>query len=707
VAESEERLRLATEAADMFAWEIDMVSNTLSWAPNSARVIGCLPEQLSSDPAQGAFFAAAEDRLRMMNEFDAAIARGESNYSLQFRGIPGDDSRIFWQVHGTLLRNEHGKVVRTIGATQNITARTNAENAMRIIAERLATAEEAAGALIYDWDVTAQKVWRSTGLTRILGWHPDDISPDMAGWAALRHPEDESRLKSLNYADYLQADDHFILEYRVRHKAGHYVWVLDSGRVYRDVSGAVVRVAGATIDITARKEIEASRNRQANLIDMSFEPIFVWHPVKGIVDWNRGAEVLYGHSRTEAIGQQSHELLKTRSQIPLEERMTILKSEKEWMGELEHRAKDGRQILVESRHQRFESNGEILVLETNHDVSQRKRAETYTARMAAVAASSHDALFGITLDGFIETWNPAAERLFGYSESEAIGSHVRILAEPAKHDEQRDLMRMAQANETVGPYDARRLRKDGTTVDVSVALAPVKAPDGTLLAISVAVHDISDRKEWEAKQKLMTRELSHRIKNSFAVLQGILRSTLRLTPEPNAFAEAFSGRLNSLAAAQDVLTANDWKGAELGALARHQLAAYGPNEDNRVEFVGPEVNLPPDYAAPFGLMFNELATNAVKYGALSVPEGTILIMWRTERNPDASIRLFITWRETGGPKIVTRGRRGFGSTLIEKSLAGATVDCQFETEGLTCKIELTLKPVKRLRAKQKLKAQRQ
>ncbi len=706
LVESEERLRLATEAADMFAWEIDMVNNHLYWGPNSARVIGCRPEQLSSDPTQGAFFAAAEDRIHMMQAFESAIANGDNSYALEFRGRPGDDSRAYWQVHGTLMRDGAGKVVRTIGATQNITARKCAENAMRVIAERLATAEEAAGALIYDWDVIDQKIWRSDGLTRILGWQLEEVSSDIAGWAALRHPDDEKRMQMMNYADYAQPDDHYMLEYRVRHKAGHYVWVLDSGRLYRDANGAVVRIAGATIDISARKAIEASSIRQANLIDMSFEPIFAWHMEKGIVDWNRGAEMLYGYSRAEAIGRQSHELLKTASPLSREDRLDILRTEKAWMGELEHRAKDGHLIFVESRHQTFESNGEILVLETNHDISQRKRAETYTARMAAVAASSHDALLGITLDGIIETWNPAAQRLFGYSAEEAIGNHVRILAEPSKHAEQLNMKRLALTQDYVGPYDARRMRKDGTLIDVSVALAPVKTPEGGLRSISVAVHDISDRKEWEARQRLLTRELSHRIKNSFAVLQGILRSTLRLAPDPNSFAEAFSGRLNSLAAAQDVLTDNDWKGAELGALLRHQLEAYILHEDDRVETLGPEVNLPADYAAPLALLFNELATNAIKYGALSVPEGHILVIWRTERNPDSSVRLFITWRERGGPAVTPNGQRGFGSTLIEKSIAGANVENLFEPEGLTSKIDFIFRPTRRLRSKKKPKVPR-
>lgn len=705
VVESEERLRLATEAADMFAWEVDLEDCKVKWGPNSARVIGCYPEELSADPAKATFFVHSDDRARIQDEYNLAYESGDENFSFKFRGQSGDEERAFWQVRGRFLRNAENVAVRAIGATQNITRQKNAEDAMRLVAERLTTAEEAAGALIYDWNVVSGEIWRSGGLSRILGWSPEEIGSGIEGWSKLRHPDDENRMKRLAYADYVQVDDRYVLEYRMRHKAGHYVWVLDSGRVFRDASGKVVRVAGATVDISARKKVEASINRQANLIDLSFEPIFVWHPEKGIVDWNRGAEQLYGYNRAEAMGQPSHKLLHTISPLPKEELLEILKVGKSWTGELEHRAKDGRQIFVESRHQAIDNDGDMLILETNHDISQRKRADSYTARMAAVAVASHDALFGITLDGVIETWNPAAQRLFGYTADEAIGQHVSILAEPSRHEEQRDLIRRAHANETVGPYDARRVRKDGSFIYVSVALAPVKSADGTLMSISVAIHDISDRKEWEARQRLMTRELAHRNKNSFAVLQGILRSTLRTSRNPHEFAEAFSGRLHSLAAAQDILTANDWRGAELGALVRHQLAAYVTNEDNRVDISGPEVNLPAEYAAPFSLIFNELATNALKHGALSVPSGHIQIIWRTERKPDSSVRILLTWRERGGPEITMQGPRGFGSTLIEKSLAGAKIESIFDAEGLTCKIEVTLKTLRKFRRGRRSKAQ--
>ncbi len=579
-------------------------------------------------------------------------------------------------------------------------SRLAAEGQLGLLSERLETIEQAAGALFYDWDVAAKTMWRSTGITRLLGWRPDEVAPGVEAWAALRHPDDERRLQTSDYADYLQANDHYLLEYRMRHKDGRYLWVLDSGRVFRDFSGAVRRVAGATIDISSRKKDAASLSRQTNLIEMSFEPIFVWHPEKGIVDWNRGAEQLYGFTREEALGQISHKLLRTVHPIDPGDLMQLLNTVRSWTGEVQHLSKDGRQVFVESRHQAIESDGEILILETNHDITGRKRAEAETARMAAVAAASHDALFGVTLEGQIEAWNPAAERLFGYTAAEAIGQHISILAEPVDRQEQKNYLLRARAGDTIPPYQARRLRKDGTFVEVSVALGPVKAPNGSVIAISVAMHDISDQKEWEARQRLMTRELAHRVKNSFAILQAILRSTLKTSPNPEDFAAKFSGRLHSLAAAQDILTANDWKGAELGALARHLLLLYVV-EGERLAISGPEVNLPAEYAVPFGLIFNELATNALKYGALSTPSGKIELSWRIENNANAGTILSLTWRERGGPKITSLETRGFGSALIEKSLGGAKVERLFDADGFICTIELTLKLLRRIRRKRR------
>jgi PAS domain S-box-containing protein len=686
---AEERLRLATEAAGMFAWEIDLVRGKMQWAENAAQVIGCRASQITDDPADGNFFVLAEDQPKIMREFESAQDRGDT-YMLEFRGADPSSDRAFWQVNGKFIRSASGQVERAVGVTQNITMQKRSEHNLRLVAERLAAAEAAAGALNYDTDIAAGAVWRSAGLTRILGWEPDEIPATPEGWDALKHPNDRNLSSGLHVDNFVGPEGRYSLEYRVRHKDGHYLWVLDSGQVFHDADGVATRYVGSTIDISARKKSEQALRRQASLIELSFEPIFVWHPKRGIVEWNKGAEQLYGYSREEALGSQSHSLLKSLHPAPLKDIMAQLRRDGSWTGEVCHHAKDGRVIYLESRHQAIESDGELFVLETNHNVTERKRADSETARMAAIASASQDALFLLTLDGRIEAWNPAAERLFGYAAEEIFGKHVSVLADEEHGAEHARILETLGEGGSIGPLDTVRLRKDGASFNASLSVAPVKAADGKITGMSAAVHDISDRKEWEARQLLMSRELAHRVKNSFAVLQSILRSTLKSSRSPEHFAEAFSGRLHSLAAAQDILTASDWKGAELGALARQQLAFYLESAPGRLTISGPEVNLPADYAVPFGLILNELATNAVKHGALSAPDGAAALSWRVEPSAEKSRRLIVEWIETGGPDAAGRGPDGFGSTLIEKSLASAKVTRVFGLDGLRCDIEVDL-----------------
>ena len=329
------------------------------------------------------------------------------------------------------------------------------------------------------------------------------------------------------------------------------------------------------------------------------------------------------------------------------------------------------------------------------DITAAKDAESArlieASRLAAIFAASQDALYAVSLDGHIETWNPAAETLFGYTAGEIYGRHVSILAEEKYAAEQEKNLATVAAGQSIGPVDCIRLRKNGKSFNASISIGPMRAPDGSVIGMSAAVHDISDRKEWEARQLLMSRELAHRVKNSLAVLQSILRSTLKVARNPDHFAEAFSGRVHSMAAAQDILSANDWRGAELGALARRQLAFYFEGAPGRLHISGPEINLPADYAAPFGLIFNELATNAIKYGALSVDTGKIELVWRIENVSLLRRRLIVTWTETGGPDATTRGKASFGTTLIEKSLAGAKVTQEYLPTGLICEIQADLK----------------
>jgi two-component system, chemotaxis family, CheB/CheR fusion protein len=126
-------------------------------------------------------------------------------------------------------------------------------------------------------------------------------------------------------------------------------------------------------------------------------------------------------------------------------------------------------------------------------------------------------------------------------------------------------------------------------------------------------------------------------------------------------------------------------------LAHRQLAFYLESAPGQMRITGPAINLPADYAAPFGLILNELATNAVKYGALSVETGTVDLTWHIERASRQRRRLIVNWTETGGPDATGRGPPGFGTTLIEKSLASAKVTQTFGETGLVCEIQADLK----------------
>lgn len=199
------------------------------------------------------------------------------------------------------------------------------------------------------------------------------------------------------------------------------------------------------------------------------------------------------------------------------------------------------------------------------------------------------------------------------------------------------------------------------------------------------------RRAHEQERDLLLRELNHRVKNAFAVLQSIVNATLRHSTDPAEFAEAFKGRLHSMAAAQEILTSRDWTNADIEALAKGQLGAYLGNPSSRLTMSGPPVELPIEAAVPVGLVLHELGTNATKYGALSVPGGKVQLSWRIDRTVEPH-ELEIIWRERDGPPVRQPARRGFGSTLIERGLPRGTVTRTFDTAGVTCTVRLPLAP---------------
>ena len=217
---------------------------------------------------------------------------------------------------------------------------------------------------------------------------------------------------------------------------------------------------------------------------------------------------------------------------------------------------------------------------------------------------------------------------------------------------------------------------------------PIRSTSGDIVGIFVQGHDVTDTVVAAERQKLMIDELNHRVKNTLATVQSIAMQTARFHPDPATFAEGFQARLLALSHTHDLLTRSHWEGAELGDILRHETEAHGAS---RVSANGPRVDLSPAAALSMGMIFHELATNAAKYGALSAPDGRVLVDWSIA--DQTSRRLRLVWRETGGPPPAPPGRKGFGSRLIERNvrhdLAGG-VELEYAGDGLVATFSIPL-----------------
>lgn len=196
----------------------------------------------------------------------------------------------------------------------------------------------------------------------------------------------------------------------------------------------------------------------------------------------------------------------------------------------------------------------------------------------------------------------------------------------------------------------------------------------------------------EQRQALLVRELHHRVRNTLAVVQSLLGATARRSESMEEFYHSFSGRIASLARTQAILTEDYWQTASLQDMARAELKPFGEEAQPRFALHGPSVELNADLAVPLGMAIHELASNAVKFGALSAETGQVELTWDVQ-NADGKRKVCLEWTEQGGPPVHPPEHAGFGATLLTKVLprqVDATVDVQFRADGLRCRIEAPL-----------------
>ena len=328
------------------------------------------------------------------------------------------------------------------------------------------------------------------------------------------------------------------------------------------------------------------------------------------------------------------------------------------------------------------------------DRADRARAEEYRQRLASIVEWSDDAIVSKDLNGIIMSWNRGAERLFGFGAEEIIGKSVLTFIPPDRHDEELGIFERIRRAEHVDRYETIRRRKDGTLVEISLTVSPIKTADGRIIGASKIACDITKRRRAQDREKLLLNEINHRIKNTLTTAQVIAGQTFRSSSSSER--HAFTARLQALAGAQDLLIEDSWDRAPLTAIVGRALEPFQEKDRERFRIDGSDgIWLDAQHSSLLTIALHELATNAVKYGALSDEGGQVRVTWeRGQANP--SNRLQLHWRESGGPPVKPPKRKGFGSLLIERILTygGGRGQMVFDSAGLACTVELNLSSTK-------------
>jgi PAS domain S-box-containing protein len=334
------------------------------------------------------------------------------------------------------------------------------------------------------------------------------------------------------------------------------------------------------------------------------------------------------------------------------------------------------------------------------DATLRARAAEVAdmeARLRAVVDTAVDAIVVIDDAGIVQSFNRAAEAIFGYTAKEAIGRNVSFLVaggHAGRHDDYLAAYLRSGCQRMVGTHrEVEGRRKDGTTVPIDISVAEWRDARGRRFFTGI-MRDISGHKADEARRVLLMREVDHRAKNILAVVQSVLRLTPR--EEPHAFVAAVQARVAALARAHSLLAEAGWFGADLRALVECELAPYGSTRDTAatkgatILLDGPPISLAPAAVQPLAMVLHELATNAAKYGALSVPDGTVEVHWHANLWTQDDASLHLRWVETGGPAIPGDPTRcGFGTRVIGATVRGqlgGTVRFDWKPTGLVCEI---------------------
>ena len=313
-----------------------------------------------------------EDRPRITAQWRDAVDHVHP-LDTELRFKRADGVYRWFHAHAIPIRDRDDRVLKWVGTYTDIHDRKLTQE----VQAKLAAIVESSSDAVMSKSLDGQILSWNRSAELMFGYSSEDI----IGQSIARIVPPDRRAEESILIEQIKAGIRIQQFESVRtHKDGRVIQVSLTVSPILDADGHVVAVSTIARDITERKRAEDTLNQQRRLIELSYEPIFSWDTQRGIVDWNRGCEQLYGYTRAEAIGRTSHDLLKSTALYPLEQILAELEQSGAWTGELHHRTKDGREVLVESRWGLMKTGDRSLVLETNRDITEQRHAELLIAK---------------------------------------------------------------------------------------------------------------------------------------------------------------------------------------------------------------------------------------------------------------------------------------------------------------------------------------
>jgi PAS domain S-box-containing protein len=574
---------------------------------------------------------------------------------------------------------------------------------------RLRASQESAGIGMAETDANGRYLWVNEAFSRITGFSREEAL-GLTLWD-LTHPDDLPADRGSFERQVAGSIGSYSIEKRYRRRNGSFGWGLVTGNVVRDAADNFLYAVRTLSDVSELKRTEFALRQSESRLNIAVQAaglgIWDWDVLTNTMEWSEPAKAMFGFPPGRPVSFEQVRDATHPEDLPRTSAMAraaldpTLRSREAYEYRIIRADGEIRWMLAHGEAVFAEIGGETCAIRytgTIQDITERKRAaDRLVENEARLRLAIDAAKLGIwEYDATTDRVSGTAElyRILGFGDTSHV-TRADLVSRYYPGEQQQVAAAWEQAlarGERYFQVEYRYLWPDGQVRWLLLrAEMMLDRHDVPIRAVGVVI-DITDAKRSEEQRTLLIRELNHRVKNTLAVVQALAFQSLPKEGPASQSRDVFLARLGALAQAHDLLSAGEWHHLDIRDLVSIAAAPYRlPDGSSPFAIAGPSVHLGPQLGLSLVMVFQELATNAAKYGSLSEAGGSVTVSWEVEEAGPESV-LLMTWVEAGGPPVAPPTRRGFGSRLIERTLAheGGGSELDYHPQGLRCSIRLKL-----------------